>query len=105
MKAGRLVVVDYEQFARENRGTYSIGGAAEVAATPMKVALAKAALPRFDAMPFPHHVGGRPAASAAGAVPWFPLVVSGLDTPEARLAAQRLWPDRLVDAATGDTML
>lgn len=102
---GRLLAVDNQNFARENRGTYSIGGAAEVAAEPPKVALAKAALPRFDVTPFPHHVETLPAAIDDGLMPWFPFVLSGLDSPEARRATQRLWPDRLIDAATGDTML
>jgi len=102
---GRLVAVDYESFARENRGTYSLGGTAEVTAKPPKVAFAETALARFDVLPFPYPVEELPAAIDRGDVPWFPLVVSGLDTPEARRATQRIWPDRLIDAATGDTML
>lgn len=102
---GRLIAVDYEGFDRENRGTYSLGGAAEVTAKTPKVALAEATLRRFDVVPFAHAVEELPAAIDGGRVPWLPLVVSGLDTPDARRAAQRLWPDRMVDAATGDTML
>jgi len=102
---GRLVAVDYESFAEENRGTYSLGGAAEAVAKKPKVALAEAALAHFDVLPFPHPVEELPAAIDRGDVPWLPLVVSGLDTPEARRATQRIWPDRLIDAATGDTML
>ena len=103
--SGRLLVVDHESFAAENRGTYSLGGAAEVAAAPPKVALAQAALARFDVLPFPYPVENLPAAIDRGEMPRFPLVLSGLDTPEARRATQRLWPDRLIDAATGETML
>jgi hypothetical protein len=102
---GRLIAVDYESFAPENRGTYSLGGGAEVAAKPPKVALAEAALARFDVLPFPHPVEELPAAIDNGDLPWFPVVVSGLDTAEARRATQRIWPDRLIDAATGDTMV
>jgi hypothetical protein len=102
---GRLVAVDRESFAPENRGTYSLGGAAEVGAKPAKVALAEAALARFDVQPFPDPVEELPAAIDRGDVPWMPLVVSGLDTAEARRATQRIWPDQLIDAATGDTML
>ena len=102
---GRLIAVDYECFERENRGTCSLGGAAEVAAKPPKVALAETALRRFDVLPFPYAVEELPAAIDHGRMPWLPLVVSGLDTPEARRATQRLWPDRVIDAATGDTML
>jgi hypothetical protein len=102
---GRLLAVDYERFTGENRGTYSLGGAAEVAAEPAKVALAKAALAHFDVISFPHRVEELTQAIDRGDATWFPLVVSGLDTPQARRETQRLWPNRLVDAATGDTML
>ncbi|HUF84620.1 MAG TPA: hypothetical protein VMQ81_08535 [Acidimicrobiia bacterium] len=102
---GRLVAVDYQPFGAENRGTYSLGGAAEMAAEPLKVDLAVWALPRFDVVPFPKRVENLTEAIDSGEVPWFPLVVAGLDTAEARRATQRLWPDRLIDAATGDTML
>ncbi len=102
---GRLLAVDYQRYARENRGTYSLGGDAEVAAVPWKVDLAEAVLTAFDVIPFRHPIEKLPPAIDAGEVPWFPLVVSGLDTPEARRETQRLWPDRLIDAATGDTML
>jgi hypothetical protein len=103
--SGHVIAVDNERFARENRGTYSLGGAAELAAEPTKIALAEAALDSFDVIPFPHRVEELTEAIDRGDVPWFPLVVSGLDTPHARRATQRLWPDRLIDAATGDTML
>ena len=102
---GRVLAVDSERFASENRGTYSLGGAAEVNARPTKVELATATLTRFDVISFPHRVEELPAAIDRQNAPWLPLVVSGLDTPEARRETQRLWPDRLVDAATGDTML
>lgn len=32
-------------------------------------------------------------------------MLTALDTAAARRDAQRLWPDRLIDAGTGDTML
>lgn len=102
---GRLLAVDYQRYARENRGTYSLGGDAEVAAAPRKVDLAKTTLAGFDVIPFPHPVEELPLAIDSGAAPWFPTAVSGLDTPEARRETQRLWSDRLIDAATGDTML
>jgi hypothetical protein len=102
---GTLVAVDFERYGPENRGTYSLGGAREAATEPEKVALAHAALPRFDVVPFRHPVEELPAAIDANEIPWLSLVVSGLDTPAARRATQRLWPDQLIDAATGDTML
>jgi hypothetical protein len=102
---GRLVAVDYQDFAPENRGTYSIGGAAEMTAKPPKVELAAAALPRFEVVRFPNEVEKLPDAIDAGAIPWTPLVIAGLDSAPARRSTQHLWPDRLIDAATGDTML
>jgi hypothetical protein len=102
---GRLVAVDYQRFGPENRGTYSLGGAAEVAAAPWKADMARQALPRFDVTPFRRPVSELPAAIDGGEVPWLPVVLTALDTAAARRDAQRLWPDRLIDAGTGDTML
>ncbi len=36
---------------------------------------------------------------------WPPVVLSGLDSIPARHATQRLWPDLLIDAATGETFV
>ncbi len=102
---GRLLAVDCQHFAPENKGTYSLGGAAEVAAAPWKVDLARKALPRFDSRIFTDAVEQLPIAIDAGNEPWYPTVLSALDSPEARRETQRLWPNRLIDAATGDTML
>jgi hypothetical protein len=102
---GRIVVVDPQRFARENRGTYSLGGVAEVDAAPWKVEMARSALPRFDVIPFHEPVDELIRAIDREELPWTPLVLTALDSPEARRDAQRLWPDRLIDAATGDTML
>ena len=102
---GTMLTVDRQRFARENRGTYSLGGADEVTSAPWKVDLARQALPRFDVTPFHEPVDRLPAAIDAGEVPWFRLALTGLDSPEARREAQRLWPDRLIDGATGDTMV
>lgn len=102
---GRLLAVDCQRFGPENRGTYSLGGAAEVAAAPWKADMARQALPHFDVTPFRQPVAELPAAIDGGDVPWLPIVLAALDTAAARRDAQRLWPDRLIDAGTGDTML
>jgi hypothetical protein len=102
---GRLLAVDCQRFGPENRGTYSLGGAAEVAAAPWKADMARQALPRFDVTPFRQPVAELPAAIDSGDVPWFPVALTALDTAAARRDAQRLWPDRLIDAGTADTML
>jgi len=102
---GRLLAVDNQSFGLENRGTYSLGGAAEADAAPWKTDLARQALSRFDVILFRRPVSELPAAVDSESVPWFRLVLTALDTAEARRDAQRLWPDRLIDAATGDSML
>jgi hypothetical protein len=103
--SGLIVLVDYERFKRENRGTYSMGGEAQAASEPEKVALAQAALTGFDVIPFAHPVQEMPGAIDAGTVPATSTVIAGLDSAEARRATQRLWPEQLIDAGTGETML
>lgn len=102
---GVMLAVDRQQFDRENRGTYAIGTAEDAAARPSKVELAARVLRWFDVRKFPYPLSRLLAAIDEGAVPWPSLVLTALDTPEARREAQRLWPDRLIDAATGDTMV
>ena len=77
---GRLIAVDCQRFGPENRGTYSLGGAAEVAAAPWKADMARKALPRFDVIPFRRPVSELPAAVDGADVPWFPIVLTALDT-------------------------
>jgi hypothetical protein len=67
--------------------------------------MAREALPLFDVTPFRGSVAELPSAIDNGEVPWSPLVLTALDTAASRRDAQRLWPDRLIDAGTGDTML
>jgi hypothetical protein len=102
---GRLVAVDRQRYARENLGTYSLGGITEVSSAPWKVDIAQRALPRFDVTPVPDSIDKLIRSVDAGETRWSPTVLTALDSAEARRDAQRLWPDRLIDAATGDTML
>jgi hypothetical protein len=102
---GTILVVDRQRFGPENVGTYSLGGAAEAISSPWKADLVASVLTAFDVTPFCDSVEQLLRAVDAGDVPWPRLVLTALDTPEARREAQRLWPDRLMDAATGDTML
>jgi len=102
---GRLLAADRERFGPENRGTYSLGGTAETLSAPWKTDIAKSALRQFDVISFNGPVEQLPAAVDSGDIPWFPTVLTALDSADARRDAQRLWPDRLIDAATGDTML
>jgi hypothetical protein len=102
---GRIVLIDCQRFALENLGTYSIGDLADVQERPWKVDLAKRYLRRFDVVPVHAAVSDAIQSADAGKMPWTAVVLTALDFPEARRDAQRLWPDRLVDAQTGDTML
>lgn len=102
---GTLLAVDRQRFDRENRGTYALGTPDDAIARPYKVELATRVLRRFSVCEYPHALSELLTAVDAGTVPWPRLVLSALDTPEARREAQRLWPDRLIDAATGDTMV
>jgi hypothetical protein len=102
---GRIVLIDRQRFALENLGTYSIGDLADVEEARWKVDLAKRYLRRFDVVPVPETVSDAIQTVDAGKMPWTAVVLTALDSPEARRDAQRLWPDRLVDAQTGDTML
>jgi hypothetical protein len=103
--SGVLLAVDRERFGAENRGTYSIGTAGDVVDRPWKVDLARRTLRRFEVQRFTGEVAELPGLIDTGKLPWFPLVVSGLDSPQSRRDAQRLWPDQLIDGATGDTMV
>ncbi len=102
---GALLAVDRQRFGRENLGTYSVGTAADVVTQPYKVELATRVLRRFDVREFPHPLSQLLTEIDAGTMPWSPVALTALDTPEARREAQRLWPDHLIDGATGDTML
>lgn len=102
---GTVLLVDLERYAPENRGTYSLGGEAEARERPWKVDVAAAALTRYSTVRFPASVERLTRAVDAGEVFWPRRVLSGLDSIEARHATQRLWPDHLIDAGTGDTMV
>jgi hypothetical protein len=102
---GVLVLVDPERYDSENRGTYSLGGDHEGKERPWKVDLAANALPDYDVVPIRCDVEQHRTTLEQQGGPWPRTVLAGLDTIEASHETQRLWPDRLIDAATGDTML
>lgn len=102
---GVVLAVDRQRFDRENVGTYSIGTAADIETRPWKVELARRVLGRFDVEDFRGPVAELPAQIDAGRISWPTVVLAGLDSADARREAQRIWPDRLIDGATGDTMV
>jgi hypothetical protein len=104
-RQGTAVLIDRQGYAPENLGTYSLGDANDVIAATSKVTLAQRALPGW--LPWRHH---DEIASAIERIdmhelPWTPLVLAGLDNHAARRDAQRIQADRLIDAATGDTVV
>jgi len=101
---GRLLLVDRQTYAEENLGTYSLGDPTDVAATRPKVDLAAGALRHRYAVAQHHgELAELPARIDAGELSWPAYVLTGLDSIPARYAAQRLWADHHIDAATGDT--
>jgi hypothetical protein len=101
--AGRVVLIDDEIFAEENLGTYSLGDPEDVASPRSKVELAARRLGSVDCHPFRGSVEQAIREIDEGSLPWTRVVMTGLDSVEARHAAQRLWPDLLIDSSTGDT--
>jgi len=102
---GQMTVVDRQAFAIENVSTYSLGTREDAQRGVWKVDLAAQVLTHFDVRTVTDPVEELPTLIETGAVPWSPLVLSALDSPDGRRAAQRLWPDHLIDAQTGDSMV
>ena len=100
---GRLLAADRQVFQLENVGTYSLGTMDEVHNRVPKVNVVEACLHGFEVIAVHGELADLPGLATAGSIPWPKLMLCGLDSPEARRTAQRLWPDRLFDAATGDT--
>lgn len=103
--AGAAVLIDRQVYAPENLGTYSLGDSADVIAETPKVTLAERALAGWR-----HHPHTEDIAAAIDRIdrrhlPWTPTVLAGLDNRPARRDAQRIQADRLIDAATGDTVV
>lgn len=101
--SGGALLIDPEVFEAENRGTYSLGTDQDARARTAKVELAASQLARFDSVRFVGRIEEAVKAIDSGALPWPKLVLSGLDSVEARYGTQLLWPDLLIDSATGDT--
>jgi hypothetical protein len=102
---GTALLVDRERFALENVATYSLGGEGTAAADAWKVELGAAAMRNLATSWTTEPVETIPGEIDAGRRRWPPVVLSGLDSIAARHATQRLWPDLLIDAATGETMV
>lgn len=95
------LLIDPETFGLENLGTYSLGTLADIDIP--KVKLAAAALDGWSLRQLCGPVEDAIGPIDAGQLPWPRTVICGLDSIKARRAAQGLWPDRMIDGATGDT--
>jgi len=103
--SGKIVLIDPQRFAIENVSTYSFGTRHDAERAAWKVELAQQVLTAFETQVVTEPVESLPSLISSGAVPWTPLILSALDSPESRRATQRMWPDRLIDAQTGDSMV
>lgn len=101
---GYASLVDPERFAPENLGTYSLGDYADASGRLWKTAIAARALPNVQTTRFDMPVNEFINLIDAGSARWPSIALTGLDSVDARRDAQLLWPDRLLDGATGDTM-
>jgi hypothetical protein len=102
---GRVIVCDPERFGPENRGTYTLGGEHEAATRPRKVDLTGDLLAKagYDVSKVEGMSSEVIRRVDAGELPWPEVVLTGVDSIEARREAQGLWSDHVIDAATGDT--
>jgi hypothetical protein len=89
---GEIVVIDRQRFARENLWTYSLGDEGAVRGRPWKVNLVRRHLQRYRVETLKADVEDLAAMVDGGEVIWPRIVLSGLDTAEARRALQRLEP-------------
>lgn len=101
---GSVLLVDPERFAPENLETYSIGNEEAARSEPWKTDLVASAFTRMEASVFRGPVERLVEAIDRGDARWPRITLSGLDSATARRETQRLWPDRLIDGATGGTM-
>lgn len=101
--SGTVILVDREVYAPENLGTYSLGLPDDAERAEAKVNLAARGLTNWTVHKHQGWVEEVPALVDSGKLPQPDVVLCGLDSVSARHAAQRLWPDRLIDASTGDT--
>lgn len=101
---GSLLIADRQQFAEENVGTYSLGTPADAAAKAHKVDLAADVLrPHFDVCEHRGDLADLPARVDANELPWPQMVLSAVDSIDARHDVQRLWADHHIDVGTGGT--
>lgn len=99
---GRIVIVDRQKFGPENLGTCVLLGPAGVGKE--KPAAAATALAHLSPRLVVDTLFGDAEKVLADVRPVPAVVLNGLDNPDARREAQRLWADLTIDGAIGDFM-
>jgi hypothetical protein len=102
---GTIDLVDRQRYGTENVTTYSLGGHLDAEDKVWKSDLAERALRNASCVKYNDGVEDYVAKVQNGTIAPPRIVLAGLDNIEARHETQRLWPDLLIDGATGDTML
>jgi hypothetical protein len=97
------ITVDPQVYGPENNGTYSLGSWQDVLDETPKVDVVERALQGWRVRRVRGTAADAIAAIEADGLNWPRVVLTGLDSIEARRSAQGLWPVELIDAATGDT--
>jgi hypothetical protein len=103
--SGNCLSIDRERYDRENVGTYSLGTTHDVSSGAAKVDLPPMALHGWRHCRHEGDIASAILEVDRGTLPWTPVVLAGLDNHEARADAQRLQADRLLDAATSDSVV
>lgn len=101
---GNVFAMDRQIIGPENLATYSLGTEEDVALERRKVDIVGHVLAaKYQIRKRHDDLETLVEDVDADKEPWPRLVLGGLDSGPARHAVQLLWPDRLIDAATGDT--
>jgi hypothetical protein len=103
LSGSHAMLVDPEAYAHENVGTYSLGTLADAIVGCPKVELTARAMAGWGVSKIHGTATDAVTAIDADEVVWPSMVLSGLDSIAARHEAQGMWPDQMIDAATGDT--
>jgi hypothetical protein len=102
---GKILLIDNERFKKENLSTYSLGSLKTVKTEPWKVNIASQILGNYSVTSKVESIENVARLIDEGVLAWPSVVMSSLDSIGSRYAAQRIWPDHLIDPATGNTMI
>lgn len=98
---GRVAVIDRQAYGQENLGTSLLIGPRDIGIDKATFAAEILTAAGIRAVGFREDID-RFAERLGSELPHPPVVLTGLDSIEARHAAQDLWPDLIIDGAIGD---